>query len=858
MRKSIVNGFEDPNFIMRPNIGIILEKVGSRYFMPLYWHHTIAVPIVATNRLLKPRNICNPFSAVGQHENCMVFPLQWKNIIWESQKLLNHLRTDIEDNEQIIKDVIALEIGRHKRGWVNFLGSIAKKVMGVATEDDIKTLAKHVQQLGQMVHAREHDRKTILENMHSYEGATNNRLDIMPQTILDIETMSTGLLNVSNNIMTFFAGNHSLPIQLQQVREHTAANEQLAKVLHFFNLHFETLQAIKASTSTLISDLNLLVEGKLSPSLVKPALLKSIIKSVRDSVSKISPKFSIASSIKDYYSKKNWITTTADNTHLFIKLKIRISSPDIKFTMFKINSYPMPLGDIKSKVYTRFSGFKKFFGISQDEKRYVEIDDIGDNDIQIMPKHVTNASCVYNLYKGHDQKILSNCKKVIEKHNNTIYPEIIHRIANNKFIILSNDNWKIVCNDSVLWDNINHRSMFQVRLKCECQLTNQKITLFPDLSSCISLENSVAYSSNMFAYFGFYNRLVDINLTVSNFHEEPYRFEIPDFKSIVQDLTKLDTLDQSEAYEVGNLEYVLNRSLTQQSDSFDNEFFDWWFDYSTVITPSSLSIGFVIDIWEVLLIGYLFFQVRTLEHRIALSFSMLPMTEAVQFTLPVSTTASPVHDLDQANDLWKSVLLVMSLVLASYSIIQQWVDRCSNAESCCQSPVVLEKLQCDVYVCLYGDNEFAHIKVKTIPCRLEDVVIHKAEGLNKIELRYKLRGPSIAVDWSLIKLGILDAGRIHLPRYTLIPLIYFCKLRRLVRNYHTVSVVGISGDDHRIISTTEVTPVKPFWRFPMPKSRTSNRSSNSSPNDSNTEVKLVVTGPSRQQDIQDDDESDVV
>ena len=42
----------------------------------------------------------------------------------------DHLISDIVENEQTIKDVKALEIGRQKRGWFNFLGSVAKKVMG--------------------------------------------------------------------------------------------------------------------------------------------------------------------------------------------------------------------------------------------------------------------------------------------------------------------------------------------------------------------------------------------------------------------------------------------------------------------------------------------------------------------------------------------------------------------------------------------------------------------------------------------------------------------------------------------------------------------------------------------------------
>ena len=845
-----------------------MEKVGTQYFMPSYWHHTIAIPIVAANASLKPPFMRREFEIAGSKVKYGSFPKQWQTLVSESHTLDDHLISDIFENEQTIKDVITLEIGRQRRGWINFLGSVAKKVMGVATEDDIKTLAKHIQQLGSMVKSHDHNRKVVLENMHSYEVATNRRLETMHKQVHGLETLTTGLIAVSDEIMTFFKGNHSIQIQLQTLREQVTANGQLAKIIHAHNVRFETLQAIKHSTSSLLSDLNLLAEGKLSPSLVKPSLLKSILKSVKDNVNKISPTFSIASSVKDYYSHRNWVTTTFDKSHLFIKLKIRVSSSDNKFKVFKINSYPMPLGKSEAKVNTRLSGFRKYFGISQSRKQYLELDHFNPvRDLQVIPKSFDDLSCACNIYKGNDRKILSQCTKIIEKRSNNNFQEVIHRLENNDFVIISNENWKIICNDSKDSVNIKHRSMFRMKLKCGCHLTNGDIKLFPDLSSCYLSDNYVAYSSSAFAYYGLYQHLVNINLTVSNFHVVPFEFEVPDFHKIVQNLTKLETLDQSEAYEVHDLEDVLNKSLSHQEES-DNVFIDWWVDYASFITPPAISVGLLIDVCEFILIGFMFFKLNTLEHRVALGFSLLPLTEAVNFTLPVTTTTSSVSDLDMANDLWKSVLLVLSLVLASYSIIQQWVDRCSGSESwLCHNPVVLEKLQCDIYVCLYGDNEFAHVKVETVPCRLEDLVIHKAEGLNRIELRHKLCGPSIAVDWSLTKLGIQDAGRIHLPTYTRIPLSAFCKLRRLVRSYHTVIVVGISGDDHRTVSTTEVTPTRPFWRYPMPTARGSNRSVKSnSPNDNqnnqNTGVKLVVTGPTRQfqpDEINyDDNDSDIV
>ena len=73
---------------------------------------------------------------------------------------------------------------------------------------------------------------------------------------------------MTKQLSVFFVGNHSLPVQMEQLRQNTIANEQWIQMVHTSNLHLQTLQAIRSSTFTFASDLNHLVEGKLSPSIV--------------------------------------------------------------------------------------------------------------------------------------------------------------------------------------------------------------------------------------------------------------------------------------------------------------------------------------------------------------------------------------------------------------------------------------------------------------------------------------------------------------------------------------------------------------------------------------------------------------
>ena len=89
----------------------------------------------------------------------------------------HHPLHDININKQTIRDVISMEIGRQKRGWLNALGTVAKTVKGLATEEDIKVISQHVQQLGSLIQNNENRRRIVLTNMRSYEVASNRRME---------------------------------------------------------------------------------------------------------------------------------------------------------------------------------------------------------------------------------------------------------------------------------------------------------------------------------------------------------------------------------------------------------------------------------------------------------------------------------------------------------------------------------------------------------------------------------------------------------------------------------------------------------------------------------------------------------
>ena len=853
-----IEGKEHSNIILRPNIGIILNQIGSKHFMPTYWHHTIAIPIATVDKI--PRSMLPCKSKGGRKRNkCTNFPVLWQHIMKDSHSLMNQLLSDIAENEQIIKDVIKLEINRQKRGWFDGLGNLAKKIMGVATEHDVQTLANHVLELENMIQSKEHNRKIILEGMHSYEVATNNRLATIHKQIGSLEILTSELANVSQNMMSFYVGNNSIPVQINKLSESLQTNDRMTKIAQSINLHLETLQAMKVSTQNLISDLNLLVDGKLSPNLVKPALLKSILGSVKDNMNKIAPSFSIVSSVKSYYSENNWVTSTYVNSHLFVKLKIKISSPENKLDIFKIDSYPMPLSDQDASVYTKLTGFSKFLAISKDKQRYLEFSefDKSTQNFGYIPKLKSNTSCAISIYDGIDEDIINNCRKIIGQLNTSSVQDVVYKTSNSEFIIISNDEWTVTCNDSSR-KIVKHRSMFKIQVECNCFVTNGDVSLFPDMATCISPGNTVVYSSNALAYFGLYKNLVNINLTSSNFHAEPFSFELPKFEEITRNLEKLDITDLSQAHEMHDLETAFNKTLyTENPNTLWT--LHWWTSKGPFITAPAISIGLITDIFEIVAICWITYKLRGLEQRVILGLSMLPLTEALDLTLPVTTQATSQVNFHDTGNFWKSILLILSLILASYSIIQQWIDRCTKSGNCiCKSPVVLEKLKSELYVCLYGDHEYAYVHIKTIPTRLVDIIVHKTGNINDVYLKFTCCGPKFAIDWSLIKLGMAGTRRIHLPNQTRIPLHSFLKLRRLIRNYHTATVVVISGDDHKIICSTKVSPTQSSWEYPIPSDRKNRRSE--SPPDTHTQLVVSdpVAGPSETTECFNDNESDII
>ena len=134
--------------IIRPNLGIVLLKDRDITLSPSVWHHTIAIPFFPDIPMTTPAILCNTdaINTTDVSDTCTT--LQEINNLY--MELKHRMTSDIHYTHTSIMDVMTVQDlapKRVRRGWFNLLGNIAKKVMGVATEGDVKILQGHMTQL---------------------------------------------------------------------------------------------------------------------------------------------------------------------------------------------------------------------------------------------------------------------------------------------------------------------------------------------------------------------------------------------------------------------------------------------------------------------------------------------------------------------------------------------------------------------------------------------------------------------------------------------------------------------------------------------------------------------------------------
>lgn len=115
-----------------------------------------------------------------------------------------------------------------------------------------------------------------------------------------------------------------------------------------------------------------LVKGKLSPFLLSPHVLQSSLRQVQDIITTKFPQFHISHKDPLYYYSHGDFLFTRHHSHLFLTLKIPISSFLQPIAMYKLYSFTVPINS-SSQHATQLVDIPDYFLLTEDNQHYATI-----------------------------------------------------------------------------------------------------------------------------------------------------------------------------------------------------------------------------------------------------------------------------------------------------------------------------------------------------------------------------------------------------------------------------------------------------------------------------------------------------
>ena len=116
-------------------------------------------------------------------------------------------------------------------------------------------------------------------------------------------------------------------------------------------------------------ELHDLVKGKLSPFLLPPHVLKSSIHQVQNIITEKFQHFQISNIDPLFYYSFGEFIFTRLHSHLYLTLKIPISSFRLPLSVFKVYSFPVPVNSTSNHA-TQLEAIPPYFHYTEDNQHY--------------------------------------------------------------------------------------------------------------------------------------------------------------------------------------------------------------------------------------------------------------------------------------------------------------------------------------------------------------------------------------------------------------------------------------------------------------------------------------------------------
>ena len=363
-----------------------------------------------------------------------------------------------------------------------------RQVFGFGRQKDIEKMSQAVQLLEKQFKAKTLAEQTVFKDMHSALDLTSKRLGHISSRIDDLTDYTKNFVSLmyrrTSDVVWFTS---------HRYRDIFLLSAELSKM---------TVQIRK-----LQNGLATIMQGHISPELISFDLAKTVLDQIATHLAQTRPQETIAITLaQEFYEIQDFYIQRHNNT-LYLGVHIPISYVGGRLTLYKIDSYPLPV-DSTSSHMTYVSNPKHFLAQSMD-KRYYFHPTTADLMAYCTPGHHKvcsyqpplhdagqDLSCEYAVFTNSRHITKDTCKYSIS--SNPIEPKIVP-LNSTTYLVLNVTEYTINCKGMTDTRSGCVTCLLVLTQSCECIITYHSTTLFPQYSQCDSTTTSteVKYPRNL-------------------------------------------------------------------------------------------------------------------------------------------------------------------------------------------------------------------------------------------------------------------------------------------------------------------------------------------------------------------------
>ena len=511
------------------NYGTTFSPRGSICFSTEAWRHSFLIDIG------KPFHIpAFPFCAVTARtsnssicaaKNRLAFAV---NAI--RTELGHHLNDTVKLLEQLLPNTVLPKDVKKKRAIFSFLGSIIHDITGLSTEEQMQQVQGQINLLKKAIstvgNTLTREGSELSSFMNALDDRLTNAMNGVQENALQTQTLALEFHNATENLERL-----SFLISANIVKE--LANVQT--ITHQYDLFKQSLAD--------------LAEGKLSPLLIKPALIRQTITNIQGILTRDYPNFFLVSTNPQYYYKHAKFLVYRKNSHILITVYFPISSVQT-FELFRVYSWPSPVNETTSEA-TQIRNLPDYFAISNDRQFFVSLTNeetshcVG-NEIQVCTfrptmQSISSTNCVANLFLGNVPQIKQQCD--FRFLSNVIKPHLLN-IGNGQLIVYQTPRIIIECppNRRHVMPGCN---FCLIHLQCGCLAISEDILFQSSITQCQSSAKQVTklYPVNLALLHHFFNDHELQEILANTTFEKPLSIILPQlhvYKHKMSDIVSAD------------------------------------------------------------------------------------------------------------------------------------------------------------------------------------------------------------------------------------------------------------------------------------------------------------------------------